>query len=124
MGCPGHQTINCWFNQAALAVPALAPGQLSAHNFGDVERAALRGPNMIDFDFAAYKTFKLTERVGLSFRSEFFNIFNHPNFNLPNVGSGGGSSGAGYANVTGGAAITQTIPDAQREIQFGLKALF
>jgi hypothetical protein len=79
---------------------------------------------MIDFDFAAYKTFKLTERVGLSFRSEFFNIFNHPNFNLPNVGSGGGSSGAGYANVTGGAAITQTIPDAQREIQFGLKALF
>jgi Carboxypeptidase regulatory-like domain len=124
MGCPGHQTINCWFNQAALAVPALAPGQLSAHNFGDVERAALRGPNMIDFDFAAYKTFKVTERVGISFRSEFFNIFNHPNFNLPNVGSGGGSSGAGYANVTGGAAITQTIPDAQREIQFGVKALF
>ena len=124
MGCPGHQTLNCWFNQAALAVPALAPGQLTAHNFGDVERAALRGPDMIDFDFAAYKTFKLTERFGLIFRSEFFNIFNHPNFNLPNVGSGGGSSGAGYVNVPGGAAITQTIPDAQREIQFGLKALF
>ena len=124
LGCPGHQTINCWFNQGALAVPALAPGQLSAHDFGDVERAALRGPDLIDFDFAAYKTFQLTERFGLIFRSEFFNIFNHPNFNLPNVGSGGGSSGAGYANVAGGAAITQTIPDGQREIQFGIKVLF
>ena len=124
MGCPGHQTLDCWFNQAALAVPALAPGQLSAHDFGDVERAALRGPDLIDFDFAAYKTFQLTERFGLIFRSEFFNIFNHPNFNLPNVGSGGGSSGAGYANVPGGAAITQTIPDGQREIQFGIKVLF
>jgi hypothetical protein len=125
-GCsnPGHQTHDCWFNQAAFAVPALAPGQSSAHLFGNARRAALRGPDMVNFDFSAYKTFQLGERFGLQFRSEFFNIFNHPNFNLPNVGSGGGSSGAGFSNNAGGAAITQTLPDAQREIQFGLKLQF
>ena len=121
---PGHQTHDCWFNQAAFAIPALAPGQSSAHLFGNARRAALRGPDMVNFDFSAYKTFQLGERFGLQFRSEFFNIFNHPNFNLPNVGSGGGSSGAGFSNVPGGAAITQTIPDNQREIQFGLKLQF
>jgi hypothetical protein len=84
----------------------------------------LRGPDYVDFDFSLYKTFQLGEKFNLSFRSEFFNIFNHPNFGLPNFGSGGGSSGAGFVNVAGGAAITQTVPDAQREIQFGLKLVF
>jgi hypothetical protein len=97
---------------------------VNAHLFGDAERAVLRGPDLVNFDFSTYKTFPLTERFGLVFRAEFFNIFNHPNFNLPNVGSGGGSSGAGFSNAAGGAAITQTIPDAQREIQFGLKLQF
>ena len=149
LGCsnPGHQTLDCWFNQAAFVAPALssAPGacggQCFARNFGNARRAALRGPDMVNFDFSAYKTFRLSERFGLMFRAEFFNIFNHPNFNLPNVGSGGGSSGAGIVNFncvtavsggptdcsgrsSGGGAITQTLPDAQREIQFGLKLEF
>ncbi len=140
LGCskPGHQTLDCWFNQAAFVAPALAPGQSFAHLFGNTERAVLRGPDLVNFDFSLYKKFQLSERFGLSFRSEFFNIFNHPNFNLPNVGSGGGSSGAGLNNWTcgpgqggsqcavsaGGAAITQTVPDNQREIQFGLKLQF
>jgi len=147
-GCnPGHQTLNCWFNQAAFVAPALAStpgacgGQCSARDFGDAERAILRGPDLVNFDFSAYKTFQLSERFGLVFRAEFFNIFNHPNFGLPNVGSGGGSSGAGFVNfnctqaappvptdcsqrAAGGAAITQTLPDAQREIQFGVKLQF
>jgi len=127
LGCsnPGHQTLDCWFNQAAFAVPALAPGQSSAHMFGNTQRAVLRGPDLVNFDFSIYKTFQLGERFGLTFRSEFFNIFNHPNFGLPNFGSGGGSSGAGFVNVPGGAAITTTnTPDTQREIQFGLKLAF
>jgi hypothetical protein len=126
LGCsnPGHQTLDCWFNQAAFTLPPLAPGQTVARNFGDAGRAVLRGPDLANFDFSTYKTFDLNERFGLVFRAEFFNIFNHPNFNLPNVGSGGGSSGAGFTNAAGGAAITQTLPDAQREIQFGVKLQF
>src|SRR6202022_3920225 len=114
---PGHQTLDCWFNQAAFAVPALAPGQSSARMFGNTERAVLRGPDLVNFDFSIYKRFQLGERFGLSFRSEFFNIFNHPNFNLPNVGSGGGSSGAGFVNVAGGAEITQTVPENRAKSQ-------
>jgi hypothetical protein len=149
LGCshPGHQTLDCWFNQAAFVAPPLAStpgacgGQCSAREFGKAGRAILRGPDLVNFDFSAYKTFRLGERFGLVFRAEFFNIFNHPNFNLPNVGAGGGSSGAGFVNFSctpaaapvptdcsgrspGGAAITQTQPDAQREIQFGLKLQF
>ena len=126
LGCsnPGHQTLDCWFNQAAFTVPGLAPGQSFAHMFGDAERAVLRGPDLVNFDFSIYKTFQVTERCGIVFRTELFNLFNHPNFEMPNLGSGGGSSGAGFVNAPGGAAITQTIPDAQREIQFGLKVLF
>jgi hypothetical protein len=126
MGCshPGHQTLDCWFNQEAFAVPALAPGQSFAHMFGNTERAVLRGPDFVNFDFSIYKTFHVAERFGITFRSEFYNIFNHPNFGLPNFGSGGGSSGAGFVNTLGGAAITQTVPDNQREIQFGLKLAF
>jgi Carboxypeptidase regulatory-like domain len=142
LGCsrPGHQTLDCWFNQAAFVAPPLAPGQNLAHQFGDAGRAILRGPDLVNFDFSAYKMFHVGERFGLSFRAEFFNIFNHPNFNLPNLGSGGGSSGAGLnffncqtlssgatdcsQRATGGAAITSTVPDNQREIQFGLKLQF
>jgi hypothetical protein len=149
LGCshPGHQTRDCWFNQAAFVAPPLATtpgncgGQCTARDFGNAGRAVLRGPDLVNFDFSAYKTFQLSERFGLVFRAEFFNIFNHPNLNLPNVGSGGGSSGAGFVNFSctqaaaptptdcsgrspGGAAITQTLPDAQREIQFGLKLQF
>jgi hypothetical protein len=149
LGCsdPGHQTLDCWFNQAAFVAPPLATtpgacgGQCTARDFGDAGRAILRGPDLVNFDFSAYKTFRLSERFGLVFRAEFFNIFNHPAFNLPNVGSGGGSSGAGFVNFSctaaaaptasdcsgrspGGAAITQTLPDAQREIQFGVKLQF
>jgi len=149
VGCsnPGHQTLDCWFNQAAFAMPALSSvpgdcgGQCFARDFGNARRGALRGPDMVNFDFSAYKTFQLGERFGLQLRAEFFNIFNHPLFNLPNLGSGGGSSGAGIVNFSctspspptptdcsarssGGAAITSTLPDAQREIQFGLKLQF
>ena len=34
-------------------------------------------------DFGVSKSWKLTERAGLQFRADMFNILNHPNFNLP-----------------------------------------
>ncbi len=126
LGCsnPGHQTRDCWFNQAAFVIPPLALGQSSAHQFGDAGRAILRGPDLVNFDFSTYKTFHLRERFGLVFRAEFFNLFNHPNFQLPNLGSGGGSGAAGIVNGAGGAAITQVLPESWRQIQFGLKLQF
>jgi len=42
---------------------------------------------------AAYKDFRITERITLQFRSEFFNALNHPNFGSPNTSFGAGAFG-------------------------------
>jgi hypothetical protein len=53
--------------------------------FGNLGRNALRGPDFLWSDFYLTKWFPLTEHVKLRFESQFFNVFNHPNFGLPSV---------------------------------------
>ncbi len=119
LGCsnPGHQTLDCWYNQAAFVAPPLAAGQQSAHEFGNAKIGNLRGPNLVNVDFVLQKNFKIRESQQIEFRSEFFNLFNHPNFGLP----GGGASA--LVDVPGGAAITNTATD-NRQIEFALKYTF
>ena len=77
-------------------------------------------------DFAILKNTKITERLSAQFRAEFFNIANRTDFGLPNAGLYGGSNGAGGgtpATLPPG-FIGNTIPNSQREIQFGIKLLF
>ena len=114
---PGHQTLDCWYNQAAFAAPPLASGQQSAHSFGNAKIGDLRGPHLVDFDVVLQKNFKIHESQQIEFRSEFFNLSNHPNFGLPS-----GSSSA-PVDVQGGAAITNTATD-NRQIEFALKYTF
>lgn len=118
-GCdnPGHRTLICFYNPAAFVVPPLASGQVSAHQFGTAGDGDLLGPDQVNFDFSAFKNFKINERQQLQFRAELFNIFNHPQFGLP-----GRNPDQGGAN--GGARINGTLPDNQREIQFALRYTF
>jgi hypothetical protein len=114
LGCtPGQRNILCWYNPAAFTAPPLANGQQSAHAFGNARIGNLRGPNLVDFDFVLQKHFQLGEWGQVEFRSEFFNIFNHPNLGLP----------ANNVDVAGGAAITNTAAD-NRELEFALKYSF
>jgi hypothetical protein len=53
--------------------------------FGNLGRNALRGPNFTWSDLYITKWVALTERVKLRFDTQFFNVFNHPNFGLPNM---------------------------------------
>jgi hypothetical protein len=53
--------------------------------FGNLGRNALRGPDFTWSDFYLTKWFQLSERVKLRFDTQFFNVFNHPNFGLPNM---------------------------------------
>ena len=119
---PGHQTLDCWYNQAAFVIPPLAPGQSFATTWGDSTIGNLRGPGLVDFDVVFQKNFKIHESQQIEFRSEFFNLFNHPNFGLPGAGI---ASNTGTANpdVVGGAAITNTST-ANRQIEFALKYTF
>jgi len=50
---------------------------------GDFGRNVLRGFGAWQADVAFQRQFHLTEKVGLRFRGEFFNLFNHPNFGPP-----------------------------------------
>ena len=53
--------------------------------FGNLGRNALRGPDFVWSDFYLTKSFALTEHVKLRFDTQFFNLFNHPNFGLPSM---------------------------------------
>jgi hypothetical protein len=116
LGCsnPGHQTLDCFYNQAAFQLAPLAPGQTFAHMFGNGGRTNLRGPDQRNFDFAILKNFKITEKHNLQFRAEFFNIWNTPQFDLP----------GGTVDEPGGASISSTLRDNPREIQLALKWTF
>ena len=75
-----------WFSTASFAQPA-------AGFFGNVGDGTIRGPGVIDFNMAAYKTFTIRERAALEFRAEYFNVFNHANPNGPNTSLGAGTFG-------------------------------
>jgi Carboxypeptidase regulatory-like domain len=80
-------------------------------SFGGLGRNSFYGPGYVNFDFSLFKEFHLTEAQRLQFRSEFFNLFNHPNFSNPGNTVGGG------LGVIGGVG-------SPRLVQFALKYLF
>jgi len=86
-----------------------------------VGRNVLTGPGLADLDFSLFKNFQIVEKVRLQFRSEFFNIFNHPNF-APPV-SNLSLFGANGSPVSTAGLITTTLTTS-RQIQFGLKLLW
>ncbi|MGC1312697.1 MAG: carboxypeptidase regulatory-like domain-containing protein, partial [Candidatus Acidiferrum sp.] len=53
--------------------------------FGNLGRNALRGPDFTWSDFYLTKSFPLKEHLRLRFDTQFFNVFNHPNFGLPSM---------------------------------------
>src|SRR4029077_6431830 len=90
--------------------------------------AQVAGPGFHRLDFSLFKDFQLTERFKLQFRSEFFNILNHPNFNSPGFGGNGVVAIGGANNYTssnfGEIGSTRDAPYDPRQIQFALKLYF
>jgi hypothetical protein len=94
----------------------LANGEQSdATAYGDTPRNCIIGPPQKNVDFTLGKSFKIGERNSLRFRTDFFNLFNHPSFAIPvaPVVSAGGAS----------APIPSEI-GTPRLIQFSLKYSF
>ncbi len=94
-----------WFDTAVFSLPAL-------YTFGTAPRNAVIGPGLLEFDLSLQKDIRLSEAVKLQFRTEAYNLFNHPNFNIP--------------NRTAFTANFGSISSAQdsRQLQFALKLLF
>jgi hypothetical protein len=86
------------------------------------------GPGIHRFDFSVFKKFQMTERLSMEFRSEFFNILNHPNFNAPNFGGNGVVAIGGSGNFNdphfGEVGSTRFNPYDPRQIQFALKLYY
>ena len=72
----GIHTPDQWFNTSAFALPEL-------YTFGDASRNDVIGPGLAEFDCSLQKEVALREAVKLQFRGEAYNLFNHPNFNIP-----------------------------------------
>jgi len=85
-------------------------------------------PGFHRLDYSLFKNFKINERFSMQFRSEFFNILNHPNFNAPNFGGNGVVSISGSGNITdshfGEIGSTRDAPYDPRQIQFALKLYY
>jgi len=132
------------YNSGAFEVP---PGWNGIWDdpstIGTVGRNAMRGPGFFQLDFSLMKNFRITEGSHIQFRTDFFNIFNHPNFANPDggiclsvdaashqcvnpftglstVNGNFGRSTATVASLAGGAIGNGT----SRQIQFSLKFMF
>jgi hypothetical protein len=108
-------------NLCAFAQPVLGSGP------GNIGRNQFYGPGLVDFDLSFAKKAKITERVGLEFRVEGYNIFNHPHFTNP------GADAASLGNLLAAGplfgVITSTVgrPDgttSARQVQAALKLSF
>jgi hypothetical protein len=87
---------------------------------GNVHRNTFYGPSYKNFDMVLAKNTKITERFIVEFRSEYYNLFNHPNFQQPD------------GSITDGALFGQSSAEVgrndgttgARQLQFGMKLHF
>ena len=108
---PSERTWRRWFNTGAFAEPVFGA-------FGTSPRtAAFRLPGIINVDFSFNKTFRIKEGVGLEFRTETFNLFNHYN---PDPGTVDRNIRSATFGAVGGGVQGITT----RVIQLGAKLYF
>lgn len=95
-------------------------------------RNTMQGPGFWNFDFSLMKKFDVSERVKLQFRAEFFNLFNHPNFENPRNATVGsptltsslfGQTCCTTASLPSSSSII-AIGEPNRVIQFAMKLSF
>jgi Carboxypeptidase regulatory-like domain len=114
-------------NPAAFTPPK--PG-----TFGNYERGSLHGPSFAQLDLVVAKKFNVTETVTFDFRTEIFNLLNHPNFKNPPVSlpeDFGVQPGTPYTASAAGSfgkynsIVGSTVGlGSNRQIQFGFRINF
>ena len=114
IGCVGPDPGCTFFDTSAFA-------PVTEVQFGTVGRNTMSGPGVVNMDLSLFRNFKLTEKFGLQFRAEAFNLSNTPHFNAPDSDISSGEFGKitstddGYGTSAGGRS---------REIRFGLRLTF
>ncbi|MGZ4780112.1 MAG: outer membrane beta-barrel protein, partial [Thermoanaerobaculia bacterium] len=101
----GPKTVDKWFNTNVFTAPPAGALQ------GTAPRNSVRGPGTNTFDLSLFKTFQLANAGNLELRVEGFNVFNKPQYNLPNQIVGDTNFGK----------ITGTRLNSERQIQLAAR---
>lgn len=130
-----RQTINSangYFDVGAFNIsgscgplPIVPYGDATATDYGNSAIGIATGPGQFNWDISIAKNTRITERVRMQFRSDFYNAFNHPQFAPPqgtNFGTLGFENVANFATPTGNQITATTVNP--RLIQFGIHFLF
>jgi hypothetical protein len=121
-GSIGSRVANGYLNPAAFTPAAqLYPAQCAVDSnfcttgFGNLGRNVFRGPGQQNWDFSLIKNIRITERQNLRFTTDFFNMWNHPNFGNPTVTDV--EAGSSFGKIT-------SLVGTPRLIQFSLRYSF
>ncbi len=98
-----RRSITHWFDTSCFVSPP-------SYTFGNAGRNILIGPGLETWDVGLDKNLQLTNRLGMQFRAEAFNVLNHANFAIP-----GNSIGAPSAGT-----VSNVVTNA-RQIQFAAR---
>jgi hypothetical protein len=105
---------NLYANQSKLQYINPACFTKAVGHLGDASRLPAYGPDFVNTDFSVIKQFALPwENMGLNFRAEIFNLFNHAQFGLP----------VNDISAPGFGSVNSTVNNP-RLVQFGLKLTF
>jgi hypothetical protein len=104
---PSNQNASLWYNPAAFTATAFG-------TLGNSGRNIIYTQPQVGIDTSLFKDFAFNERAKLQFRSEFFNMINHPNFRANSLNQNFDAAGAGAYSAANPA----------RQIQFALKMIF
>jgi hypothetical protein len=95
---------------------------------GNLGRNTSRTPGIANTDVNAVKRFKIKERLDVEFRTEFFNVFNHPQLGSGSVSPfspSGGTISSSVAGSTAGRFLSPFFLDGGgRVIRYQLKISF
>ncbi len=82
----GERTPERWFNTEAFQAPPTYLDDMGAFSIpGNAGRNVITGPDYEVWDVSLERLVRFTERTHLIFRTDFFNLTNHPNFDRPGL---------------------------------------
>ena len=104
------RTADRWFNASAFVIARNPDG---TYRFGNAGRGILNGDGLFNLDAGLMKNFRITERFGMQFRWETFNVTNTPTLADPNASLGNPDFGKSRSTVS-----------TPRQLQFAVRLSF
>jgi len=109
---PTNRSIDQWMNPAAFKAPPDNIGR-----FGNSPVGSVVGPGTQVVSLSIYRSFRFKERYAFRIGASAANLFNHPNYGVPDLGIGN----AAYGTIRSMQSAEDSGP---RAIQFGTRFTF